>query len=154
LLAVNTSVKDNIAISGLDINILFGPFMSSKKEKQYVDKQVKSLSVKCNSVHDLISSLSGGNKQKVGFAKWLANDPDIIIMDCPTRGIDIGVKQEVYRLMYEIKKQNKTIILISEEMTELIGMSDRLLIMKNGVIAKEFMRSENISEHDVIEYMV
>ena len=154
LLAVNASIKDNISIGGLDANVFIGPFMSGFKETKYVKKQIQSLSVKCNSQHDPLTTLSGGNKQKVGFAKWLAKDAEIFVMDCPTRGIDIGVKQEVYRLIYELKRQGKSIVLISEEMTELIGMSDRLMVMKDGEIIKEFLRTENPTEHNVIEYMI
>lgn len=154
MLADNASIHDNIAISGVDVNRALRVFISAAKERLYVKKQVDSLKVKCNSAWELITSLSGGNKQKVGFAKWLAKDPDIIIMDCPTRGIDIGVKQDVYRLMYNLKKEGKAIVLISEELTELIGMSDRLLVMKNGAISKEFMRGEQLTERSVIDYML
>lgn len=153
-LALNASIYDNIACTGYEINKFAGPFISYKKEKEYVDKQVKGLKIKCNSAKQPVSSMSGGNKQKVAFGKWIAKSFDIIIMDCPTRGVDIGVKQEMYHLMYEIKKQGKAILLICEELPELIGMSDRILIMKNGAITKEFIRSKELSEKDVIEYMI
>ena len=84
------------------------------------------------SIDQYVSNLSGGNKQKVAIAKWLGYDANIFIMDCPTRGIDVGVKAAVYRLMEELKAQGKSIIMISEELTELIGMSDNILIMKKG----------------------
>ena len=76
----------------------------------------------------------GGNKQKVVFGKWIGSEADVLILDCPTRGIDIGVKASMYQLIYKMKKQGKSIILISEELPELIGMSDRILIMKDGKI--------------------
>ncbi len=101
-----------------------------------------------------ISALSGGNKQKVVFGKWIGRGSDILILDCPTRGVDIGVKQSMYQLMYQMKKQGKSIVIISEEMTELIGMSDRLIVMKDGAVKKEFERSPELSEQDVIKYMI
>jgi ribose transport system ATP-binding protein len=76
------------------------------------------------------------------------------VLDCPTRGIDVGVKANMYTLMYELKKQGKAIVMISEELPELIGMSDRILILKDGKVQKEFIRSENLSEHDIIKYMI
>jgi ribose transport system ATP-binding protein len=101
-----------------------------------------------------VQYLSGGNKQKVVFGKWLGRDCDILILDCPTRGVDVGVKAAMYQLMEEMKKQGKTIIMISEELTELIGMSDRLLILKNGRLAGEFARSRDLTENKIIEIMV
>lgn len=79
---------------------------------------------------------------------------EILILDCPTRGVDIGVKQSMYQLMMELKKEGKAILLISEELPELLGMSDRLLIMKDGSITGEFMRSESLTDADVIGYMI
>lgn len=153
-LALDASISDNIASTGYDHNRIAGVFYSGKKERKWVDTQVQNLRVKCNSKHDLVRSLSGGNKQKVVFGKWFAEDADILILDCPTRGIDIGVKQEIYRMMYEMKKTGKAIVIISEELSELIGMSDRLLIMKDGRITKELFRKDGMTEQEIIEYMV
>lgn len=152
-LVLEASIKDNIAAAGLD-KIARGIFILAADENGYVDRQVESLSIKCNSSKQYVSTLSGGNKQKVAFGKWVGRDSQILILDCPTRGVDIGVKQAMYQLMYRMKQEGKSIILISEEMTELIGMSDRLLIMKDGRLAKELMRSRDLSEADVIEYMI
>lgn len=88
------------------------------------------------------------------IAKWLANQSRILIMDCPTRGIDIGVKAAIYRLMEELKADGCSIIMISEEMPEVIGMSDVMYIMKDGRITKTFRREEHVTEHDIIQYMV
>ena len=125
-----------------------------RKEKVYVDNQISSLSIKCFDRNQLVQQLSGGNKQKVVFGKWIGRGSEILILDCPTRGVDIGVKQAMYQLMYKLKNEGKAILLISEEMPELIGMSDRILIMKDGEIKKEFMRSKELSEVDIIEYMI
>lgn len=153
-LALDASIAVNVASTGLDANRTHGIFFSAKKEKAWVDTQVKNLKIKCNSKYDPVRSLSGGNKQKVAFGKWFARNADILILDCPTRGIDIGVKQEMYRLMYEMKKQGKAIVIISEELGELIGMSDRLLVMKDGRITKELFRKDGMTEQEIIEYMV
>ena len=88
------------------------------------------------------------------MAKWIANDSEILILDCPTRGVDIGVKQFIYQLLYKMKREGKSIIMISEELPELIGMSDRILIMKNGEITKEFTRSKDLTQEQIVEYMI
>ena len=105
-------------------------------------------------MNQYVSALSGGNKQKVVFGKWIGRGSEILILDCPTRGVDIGVKQAMYQLMYQMKKEGKSIVIISEEMAELIGMSDRLVIMKDGELKKEFQRSEAPEESDIIQYMI
>ena len=105
-------------------------------------------------MNQLVKELSGGNKQKVSFAKWIGNKSKILIFDSPTRGVDIGVKTTMYQLLYQLKKEGYSIMIISEELPELIGMSDRILIMKNGEITKEFKRDANLKENMIIEYMI
>lgn len=153
-LSLSASVKDNIAVAGTDRFAVNGFLLTEKNEKAYVDFQIEALSVKCSDRNQAVAQLSGGNKQKVVFAKWIGRGSDILILDCPTRGVDIGVKRDMYQLMAEFKKQGKAILIISEELPELIGMSDRLLIMKDGRIEKEFFRSETLSDADVIGYMI
>lgn len=153
-LNIPASIKDNIAITGLDIFTCGNPLVSFKKEREYVQEQIDALSIKCYSMNQPVAQLSGGNKQKVVFGKWIGAQSDILILDCPTRGVDIGVKQAMYQLMYKLKKEGKSIIMISEELPELIGMSDRLVIMKDGRITKEFARSVSLSDADVIDYMI
>lgn len=152
-LASEASLNDNIAITGLTENSLAGVVYAAGKEKRYVTRQIDNLKIKANSRFDRVSSLSGGNKQKAAFAKWFAKDSGIFIMDCPTRGIDIGVKQEIYRMMYDLKKQGKSILLIGEEMPELIGMSDRIIVMKDGRISDEFLRSDGLTEEKIVNSM-
>ena len=153
-IALSAPVFENIASTGYEVNRGFGFLISRAREKKYVDTQVKGLKIRCYSSSQQVSTLSGGNKQKVVFGKWMAKDFDIIIMDCPTRGVDIGVKAEMYNLMYELKRAGKAILLICEELPELIGMSDRILIMKQGAITKEFLRSKDLSEKEIIDYMI
>ena len=153
-LCLSASIQDNIAVGGMEKYAVNGFLITNKKEKEYVAKQIKDLSIKCSDGDQLTSQLSGGNKQKVVFGKWIGCGSEILILDCPTRGVDIGVKQSMYQLMMELKKEGKAILLISEELPELLGMSDRLLIMKDGSITGEFMRSESQTDADVIGYMI
>lgn len=153
-LCTEASIKDNIAIAGLDIFATKKHFIFSHNEKKYVNKYSDFMKVKCFSTEQSVSQLSGGNKQKVVFAKWIGCESEILILDCPTRGIDVGVKQAMYQLMYQMKKEGKTIIMISEEMTELMGMADRLVIIKDGQISKEFPRSQDLSDAEIIKYML
>ena len=99
-------------------------------------------------------ALSGGNKQKVNLGRWLIKDLDVLIVDCPTRGVDIGVKAAMYQLIYDMKKQGKSIIMISEELPELMGMCDRLLIMRDGAVSGEFYRKDGYNDRELIERMI
>jgi ribose transport system ATP-binding protein len=148
------TIHENIASTGYIVNRLFGPIISFRKEKKYVGKEIMDLSLKCASPYHAVNTLSGGNKQKVVFGKWIGADSQILILDCPTRGIDIGVKAAMYQLIYQFKKEGRSILLISEELQELIGMSDRILIMKDGKIVHEAMRKDNPTENDLIEHMI
>ena len=153
-LALKTNIFNNIAIASINNIAKFNFLVTKGSEKKLVDRQVRELQIKCNSAEQLVSTLSGGNKQKVSFAKWIANDSEILILDCPTRGVDIGVKQFIYQLLYKMKLEGKSIIMISEELPELIGMSDRILIMKDGKITKEFTRDKDLTQEQIIEYMI
>ena len=153
-LNLSASIQDNIAIAGMERYSINGFLITQKRERAYVDEQIDLLSIKCAGRSQLVSQLSGGNKQKVVFGKWLGRGSDILILDCPTRGVDIGVKAAMYQLMTQLKKDGKTILMISEEMPELIGMCDRLIIMKDGHVMKEFLRSETLSDTEIIGYMI
>ena len=153
-LCLSASIRDNIAIAGMDRYAVGGFLITSKREKQYVEKQVRDLSIKCAGVDQITSQLSGGNKQKVVFGKWIGCGSSILILDCPTRGVDIGVKQAMYQLLIRLKKEGAGILLISEEMSELIGMSDRVLVMKDGEIRKELVRSPELTDAVMIRYMI
>lgn len=152
-LVLTASIRDNIACAGLD-KVNSGPFIFPAKEKEYVQEQVKSLSIKCASIDQSVQFLSGGNKQKVVFGKWVGRDCDILILDCPTRGVDVGVKAAMYALIDEMRRAGKTIVMISEELAELIGMCDRLVILKDGEQTAEFARSASLTEHQIIDSMI
>ena len=153
-LSLSASIRDNIAVAGMEQYAVNNFLILGGREKAYVDKQIDSLSIKCAGRDQQVSQLSGGNKQKVVFGKWIGRGSEVLILDCPTRGVDIGVKRAMYQLMTELKNEGKSIIMISEELSELIGMSDRLIIMKDGEIAKEFSRSADLTDAEIIKYMI
>ena len=153
-LAVKSNIYDNIAIASINNIAKLNLFVFKGKEKKLVQQQVRDLQIKCNDSSQFVNTLSGGNKQKVSLAKWIANESEILILDCPTRGVDIGVKQFIYQLLYKMKKEGKAIIMISEELPELIGMSDRIVIMKDGEITKEFTRSPELTQEEIVRYMI
>ena len=153
-LSLTASIRDNIAIAGMEKYAVNNFLMLNSREKVYVDKQISDLSIKCADRDQAVSQLSGGNKQKVVFGKWIGRGSEVLILDCPTRGVDIGVKRAMYQLMTELKNEGKSIVMISEEMPELMGMSDRLIIMKDGRITHEFARSTSLSDAELIQYMI
>ena len=150
-LVLPASIKDNLVLANLS-KMKF--FITKKTEKEFAQKIIDDLNIKCSSMNQAVGELSGGNKQKVSFGKWIGNYSKIIIMDSPTRGVDIGVKTTMYQLITELKKQGYAILLISEEMQELIGMSDEILIMKDGAISGRVQRSAELGEQDIISYMI
>lgn len=150
---LGASIQDNIIFPALD-SLKTKGLISKRKAKKLAVEYAGKLSVKMSGVAQLTKELSGGNKQKVVVAKWLANNSDIFIMDCPTRGIDIGVKAAIYDLMSQLKKEGKSMIMISEEMPEVLGMADRVLIMRDGALTGEFGRSEGLTETKIIQKMI
>ena len=148
-----SNIQDNICLPSYD-KLKKGCYIAPSSEKKLAGEQSETLQIKMSSLKQLCGQLSGGNKQKVALAKWLGNDSDILILDCPTRGIDVGVKAAIYRLMDEYRKSGKAILMISEELPELIGMSDRILILKDGELVQEFQRAKDLTEADIIQYMI
>ncbi len=126
------SVADNISVASLKKYLDLGFILNNKKVEGLVQENVEKMAIKTPSSKTLIQSLSGGNQRKVLIGRWLANDPDVLILDEPTRGIDVGAKYEIYCIIAELAKQGKSIIMISSEMAELIGMSDRVMVMCDG----------------------
>ncbi len=124
-----------------------GIFINRKKEDEVAWEYVRSLKTKTPSVDTEVVNLSGGNQQKVVIAKWLTRNCDILIFDEPTRGIDVGAKSEIYTLMNELVAQGKSIIMISSEMTEILRMSDRIVIMCEGRKTGELDISEATQEN-------
>ena len=148
-----SSIKDNITLPSLGM-LQKGFLIFPASEKKMADEVSSYMQVKMRDIDQYVMYLSGGNKQKVVLAKWIANGSEILILDCPTRGIDVGVKAAIYRMMEQWKAEGKAILMISEELPEVIGMSDRILVIKDGEITKEFLRSPEVTESTVIEYMI
>ncbi|MDY4221647.1 MAG: sugar ABC transporter ATP-binding protein [Candidatus Faecousia sp.] len=148
-----TTIRDNISVTCFDQKPI-GPLINNRHLYSVAQQQANVLNLKCSSIQQLVSELSGGNKQKVVVAKWLANNADILIMDCPTRGIDVGVKASIYDLISSLKEEGKSIIILSEEMAEVIGMADRLIVIKDGCISGEFIRSADLTEQMLVEKII
>ncbi|MDR1353678.1 MAG: sugar ABC transporter ATP-binding protein [Treponema sp.] len=130
------SVKVNVSFACLPV-LSKRQWIESRKENGIVKEQITNLQIKTPSESQLVKNLSGGNQQKIVLAKWLATKCDVLIFDEPTRGIDVGAKQEIYKLMRSLAEQGKSIIMISSEMPELLGMSDRIVVMHEGRIMGE-----------------
>lgn len=152
-LMLSASIRDNINLMAMD-KVKRGFLITPGATKKLAQEQVDALHIKIGGMELPVSSLSGGNRQKVAIGKCMANDVEILIMDCPTRGIDIGVKAAIYRLLEQFKAQGRAILMISEELPELLGMSDNLIIMKNGEVTARIRRSADVTEHDVIAKMI
>lgn len=139
------SVRDNMAIASLSKFVRLGILNRGEIERKCADQR-QALALKTPSLDQLIQNLSGGNQQKVLLSRWLLTDPDILIIDEPTRGIDVGAKSEIHRLMGELAKQGKAIIMVSSEMPEILGMSDRVVVMCEGRMVGEVSRKDASQE--------
>ena len=128
------TIKFNTVITNLDSYKTFG-ILSNHKMQEAADREIKVMHTKCVSADELISALSGGNQQKVIIGKWLERSPDVFLLDEPTRGIDVGAKYEIYQLIINMAKQGKTIIVVSSEMPEILGITNRIAVMSNHKLA-------------------
>jgi inositol transport system ATP-binding protein len=150
-LVLMRSVRENMGLPNL-ARYIYGGRLHKNRELAEIQGQCANLKIKTPSIETPAANLSGGNQQKVVVAKWLIKDPAVLILDEPTRGIDVGAKYEIYKLMSEIVKDgNKGIIMISSEMPELLGMCDRIYIMSKGEIAAELKRGE-FSQELIMQY--
>ena len=126
------------------LKILFSKFGIINNNEEILKSQEykKLLNLKSSSINQTVSSLSGGNQQKVVLAKWMLSNPDILILDEPTRGIDVGAKYEIYSIINDLVKMGKAVIIISSELPEIIGMSDRVYVLNDGKIVGELQKEE------------
>lgn len=145
-LTLGRDVESNILLASYQKIAKFGMFVDDKKGRSIAEQYVKKLSVATPSIKQLTKYLSGGNQQKVVIAKWLLRDCDILIFDEPTRGIDVGAKSEIYKLLNELAKQGKTIIVISSELPEILRLSHRIVVMCEGKITGELSCTEATQE--------
>ncbi len=143
------SIKENVSIQNFD-KMSTGSFINKVKESRLANDYTQKMATKMNGIGDLVSSLSGGNQQKVVLAKCLLSEPKVLIMDEPTRGIDVGAKAAIYNIMIDLAKQGIAIIMISSEMPELIGMSDRVVVMAGGKVRGELVGEEAQSQQTIM----
>lgn len=144
------SVADNVAIASVDKYVKKNKLLDNNKIKQVVDDNIDKLDIKTPSIKTRIESLSGGNQQKVIISRWLASDPEILILDEPTRGIDVGAKYEIYQIIGDLVEEGKSVIMITSEMSELINLSDRIMVMCEGRISG-FLDAKEATQESVME---
>ena len=151
-LILKNSIKFNMSISVLN-RFIKNFNVNAKKEKNIVDKGIRDLNIKTPSRDQMACNLSGGNQQKVVLAKWLASNPEVLILDEPTRGVDVGAKAEIYSIMNDLAAEGMAIIMISSEMPEIINMCDRIAVMSEGRIKGNLERSE-FEQQKILHYAV
>ena len=134
-------LNQNVSLASLS-RISRNSFIDHNAENALAEKSVKEFQIRASGIGQIVGKLSGGNQQKVGLSKWLATRPRILIMDEPTRGIDVGAKAEIHRMMGEFAQQGMAILMISSELPEVLGMSDRILVMRAGRIVAEVEHAE------------
>ena len=149
-LVIDMSVRHNIGLAALSRNRLAGGFLNRAIEKRDATQMVRDLRIKTPNDAQITRFLSGGNQQKVVLGKWLSMMPKILLLDEPTRGIDVGAKQEIYQLMEKLAKEGLAVLFVSSEMEEIMGMSDRTIVMHEGRITGELQRSE-LSEESIMQ---
>jgi inositol transport system ATP-binding protein len=149
-LNLHASVRDNITLASLRSFSRFGQVLQFRNENRAADAQIEKLRIKTRGRNQVVKTLSGGNQQKVVLAKWLLNNPEIIILDEPTRGIDIGAKAEIYRIIVQLAEQGKTVIMISSELEEVLGLCDRVMVLYHGKITAEFER-DSFNQEKIIK---
>ncbi|TDO93860.1 monosaccharide ABC transporter ATP-binding protein (CUT2 family) [Halanaerobium saccharolyticum] len=151
-LILGLSVKDNISINSLDKILKSNLFINKKEEKKRSQKLVEDLNIKTPSLKQTVKNLSGGNQQKVVLAKWLGTDSNVLIFDEPTRGIDVGAKLEIYKLMNELVDMGISIIMISSELPEVLAISDRIMIMHKNKINAVLDNNEDVDQETIMYY--
>ncbi len=144
------AVRENISLAGERQHARAGMFRDRAQESTVTQFMIEQLHIKTLNDRQYVQLLSGGNQQKVALAKWLALSPKLLLLDEPTRGIDVGAKQEIYRLMEELAESGVAILFVSSEMSEILGMSDRALVMHQGRIMGELAR-DRLTEEEVMQ---
>jgi len=150
---LNASVRTNITLPFLK-RLARAGFVRRADETQVVSQYMEQLKIKAAGSRARVRTLSGGNQQKVSIAKWLASRADIIIFDEPTHGVDVGAKAEIYRLLNDLAAQGKGILMISSELPEILNVCDRIIVFRNGAIAKRFEENRGLTEEEVIQHAI
>lgn len=149
-LILEMGIRNNIGLPSLGRHKRGPAFLNRARERQDASRMIGELRIKTPSDQQLAQYLSGGNQQKIVLAKWLAMEPQVLLLDEPTRGVDIGAKQEIYRLMEELAERGVAILFVSSEMEEVLSMSDRVIVMHEGRVSGELQRDE-MSEESVMQ---
>ncbi len=153
-LMLHAAIRENFSMSSIPEMTGSAGFLSNKKLDKVSSDAREKFMVKSVGIRQEIDALSGGNKQKVNMGRWLLKDLQLFVVDCPTRGVDVGVKAYLYETLREAKAAGLAILLITDELPEAIGMSDRILVMKNGKITGEVSRSDGLSEEAIAKVMI
>ena len=143
------NIRENTVISSLNRHKKFGFYLSEKSQREDTQKYIDALHTKTPSQETKIRSLSGGNQQKVIIGRWLLTDPEVLLLDEPTRGIDVGAKYEIYQLILDLANQGKTVLMVSSEMPELLGVCDRIIVMSGGRVAGE-VDAKNTTQEEIM----
>ena len=143
------NIRENTVISSLKRHKRFGVYLSEKSQREDTQRYIDAMRTKTPSQETKIRSLSGGNQQKVIIGRWLLTDPEVLLLDEPTRGIDVGAKYEIYQLILDLANQGKTVLMVSSEMPELLGVCDRILVMSGGRVAGE-VDAANTTQEEIM----
>ncbi len=150
---LNHTIRENASLPSLPRMQRYG-FIDRRREEASARQLISELMIKCQGPGDLCGNLSGGNRQKVVLARWVASDAKVLLLDNPTRGVDVGAKTEIYALLNTLTKKGIGIVMVSDELPELLQMSDRIIILRRGRISAEFTWEQNPTEHDIIGTMI
>jgi ABC-type sugar transport system ATPase subunit len=150
-LIMDQSIYNNLSIASLSQFVTIGGFIQRTRERKVANEFVEQVRVRARSPYTTVRHLSGGNQQKVVFGKWMMTRPRIFIMEEPTRGVDVGAKSEIYRLMNRLTAEGISIILVSSDIPELVAMSDRVLVLREGRIVQQLV-GEDITQHNVLHH--
>ena len=149
-LVLTMSVQHNLTLSSLQ-RCIRGPFIDSGEEKRVAAGQIEALRIRTPSPRQIVRNLSGGNQQKVVMGKALLTEPQILLLDEPTRGIDIGAKMEIYALIRQLAREGKAILLVSSELPEILALTDRLLVMREGIVTAE-LEARQTTQEEIMRY--
>lgn len=152
-LVLRMDIEQNITLASLP-ELFRNGYIKRRREREISRTKIKELNIVCTSGQQMANTLSGGNQQKVALAKWLAAHPALLILDEPTRGIDVNAKSEIYQIIDDLAKQGVAILMISSELPELIGMSDRIYVMRRGTISAELAAREDFGQEKILSYTI
>ncbi|NCB62362.1 MAG: sugar ABC transporter ATP-binding protein [Clostridia bacterium] len=153
-LMLNASIRENFCMSNIPELQGKALLLKNRDLDAAAEGARERFQVKCTGTHQVINALSGGNKQKINLGRWLIKDLQLLIVDCPTRGVDVGVKAYLYQCLKEAKTKGMAILMITDELPEAIGMADNILVMKNGSVSRTISRSSGFSEESIVQVMI